>query len=285
MRRRSLVAILLTSIAVVSSVSPARADVKADCLAAYEKAQVERKAARLTSAREQLLVCAQDACPAVVKKDCAPWLAEAEQAVPTVVLAAKDGKGKDLVDVKVFVDGFLLTTSLDGSARPLDPGNHVLRFESGSEVAEETVVLREGEKRRVVTVTIGAAQEVEAPVGQPPVTEPPPEPAPSGGSKIPAIGVGALGVVAIGAGVFIGLGAKSDADDLRSTCAPNSEQGKIDDVETKLLLSDIALGVGVVAVAAAVVLWIAASPSEPAKTAQRSSWKTGKMDGPLRFRF
>ena len=51
----------------------------------------------------------------------------------------------------------------------------------------------------------------------PPVTEPPPEPSSSGGSKIPAIGVGVLGLAAIGAGVFIGLSAKSDADSAEIT--------------------------------------------------------------------
>jgi hypothetical protein len=274
MKRRSLLAIGLFFYA-----QPALADIKADCLAAYEKAQVEKKEAHLTSAREQLLVCAQDACPAVVKKDCAPWLAEMEQTIPTVLLVAKDAGGKDLIDVKVLVDGAVLANALDGTARPLNPGKHVFRFESGKDVAEETVILREGEKRRTITVTIGAATKAEpsAPAGAP-VTEPPVEPPSSGGSKIPAIGVGVLGLAAIGAGVFIGISAKGDADDLRTTCAPNCEQSKIDDVESKLLLSDIGLGVGVVAIAAAVVLWIAASPSEPAK-------KSGRMDGPLRFRF
>jgi hypothetical protein len=284
MNRRSLAAIsVVVSVAILAHAAPARADVKADCLAAYEKAQVEKKESRLTSAREQLLVCAQDACPPVVKKDCTPWLAEIDQALPTVLLVAKDAKGKDLVDVKVFVDGFAFASSLDGSARPIDPGKHVFRFESGKDVVEETVVIREAEKRRAISVTIGgpAKSEPTAPAAvaaPPPVTEPPPEADKSGGSKIPAIGVGVLGLAAIGAGVFIGISAKSDADDLRTSCAPSCEQSKIDDVETKLLLSDVGLAVGVVAVAAAVVLWIAASPPSPAR-------KTGRIDGPLRFRF
>jgi hypothetical protein len=284
MKRRSLAAVSsLVSVTVLAVALPARADVKADCLAAYEKAQVEKKESRLTTAREQLLICAQDVCPPVVKKDCTPWLAEVEQALPTVILVAKDSKGKDLAEVKVFVDGFPFASSLDGSARNVDPGKHVFRFESGKDVVEETVVIREAEKRRAISVTIGApakskAQPAAQPPATPPVTEPPREPEKSGGSKIPAIGVGVLGIAAIGAGVFIGMQAKSDADDLRSSCAPNCAQSKIDDVESKLLLSDIGLGVGVVAIAAAVVLWIAASPSEPAK-------KNGKIDGPLRIRF
>ena len=272
MKKRSLVAIGFLFYA-----HPALADVKADCLAAYEKAQVEKKEAHLTTARELLLVCAQDACPAVVKKDCTPWLAEVDQALPTVLLVAK---GKDLVDVKVTVDGKFFMTALDGLAKPLDPGKHVLRFEAGKDSAEETIVLREGEKRRTISVTIAPKAEAPAspPAVTPPVTEPPPEPPSSGGSKIPAIGVGVLGLAAIGVGVVVGMGAKSDADDLRTTCAPNCSQDKIDDVESKLLVSDIGLGVGVVAIAAAAVLWIVASPSEPAK-------RTGRMDGPLRFRF
>jgi hypothetical protein len=279
MNRRSLVAItsLSLSFGLLLASKPARADIKAECLAAYEKAQVERKEARLTTAREQLLICAQDACPAVVKKDCTPWLAETEQALPSVTLVAKDPNGKDLVDVKVTVDGKPFASTVDGTAKPLDPGKHVFRFEGGGNVAEETVVLREGEKRRAITVTLGKKDDGAQPPAPPPVTEPPREEA-TGGSKVPAIAVGVLGLAAIGAGVFIGVSAKSDADDLRTSCAPNCEQSKIDDVSTKLLLSDIGLGVGVVAIAAAVVLWVAASPSEPAK-------KSGRIDGPLRFRF
>lgn len=274
MKKRSLVAI-----GFLLHAAPAFADVKADCLAAYEKAQVEKKDAHLTTARELLLVCAQDACPAVVKKDCTPWLAEVDQTLPTVLLVAKDANGKDLVDVKVTVDGKFFMSTLDGLAKPLDPGRHVLRFEAGKDSAEETIVLREGEKRRAVSVTIAPKAEPASPApAAPPLTEPPAEQRDSGGSKIPAIGVGVLGLAAIGIGVGIGIGAKSDADELRTTCAPNCSQDKIDDVESKLLLSDIGLGIGVVAIAAAAVLWIVASPSEPTK-------RTGRMDGPLRFHF
>src|ERR1700709_1044923 len=83
----------------------AAAQDKQACVGAYEDAQRLRKDGKLTDARSKLLVCAQDACPAVLRKDCTVWIGEVEQATPTVLLAAKSPIGKDIVDVTVTVDG------------------------------------------------------------------------------------------------------------------------------------------------------------------------------------
>ena len=78
--------------------APSRADDKAACLDAASKAQSLRDAHKLVEAREQLRACAAARCPAVVQNDCATWLVEVERALPTVVLAAKNTAGADLVD-------------------------------------------------------------------------------------------------------------------------------------------------------------------------------------------
>ena len=48
----------------------------------------------------------------------------------SVVPAAKDKKGRDIVDVKVSIDGKVVTETLDGKALPVDPGVHTFRFET-----------------------------------------------------------------------------------------------------------------------------------------------------------
>ena len=116
----------------VASVLVARgalADEKAACLDASSKGQTLRDQHKLVEARQQLRVCAAGGCPSVVQTDCAAWLADVEKAIPTVVLAAKNGAGADLFDVKVSVDGQPLASRLDGQALPLDPGPHAFRFE------------------------------------------------------------------------------------------------------------------------------------------------------------
>jgi hypothetical protein len=246
----SLLAVILFAAPLV------RADKAHECVDAYERSQIERKGGHLVVAHEQLLVCAQDSCPAVIKKDCVPWLAEVVESLPSVVVFAKDPTGKDLTDVKVSVDGAPFSTTIDGVARPVDPGRHVFRFEEKSgQVKEETVVIGEGQKRRAISVTF-EGQKVVAPAKE----EPTSAPAPDKPSKAPAYGLGALGLAGIGAAIFFGVSAKSDADDLRTRCAPRCTDDDIGKVETKLLLSDIGLGVGIVALGVAAWMFLR-SPS------------------------
>jgi hypothetical protein len=73
--------------------------------------------------------------------------------VPTVVLAAHDEKGQDLADVTVTFDGAPFATKLDGKPLQVDGGEHLLHFErDGSQAVDEKVILRAGEKTRVVSV-------------------------------------------------------------------------------------------------------------------------------------
>src|SRR4051794_5488755 len=97
-----LFALLLVSSAIAET---ALAADKTVCLDAASKGQASRDKHALIEAREQFRACAAAQCPAVVQRDCASWLVEVEQNLPTVVVTAKDGTGGDLVDVKVVVDG------------------------------------------------------------------------------------------------------------------------------------------------------------------------------------
>src|SRR5260221_6978808 len=91
-----------------------RADEVATCVKAAEQAQSLRDEGKYRKAGEQLLVCSRDVCPGVVRKDCVQGLTELDGSMPTIVITARGGAGRDVVEVKVTLDGARLTERLDG---------------------------------------------------------------------------------------------------------------------------------------------------------------------------
>ena len=67
--------------------------------------------------------------------------------MPTVVFEAKDAAGAIVFAVKVKMDGDLLAERLQGSALPIDPGEHTFTFEvAGRPSVEKHLMIFEGEK-------------------------------------------------------------------------------------------------------------------------------------------
>jgi hypothetical protein len=131
----------------------ASADVQA-CLSASERGQRARATGQLREAREQLAMCAVTSCPALVRRDCARWIAEIQESVPSIVLGAKDRSGRDVPDVSVIIDDQFSSKRLDGKAVLVDPGKHTFRFEAaGLPPVTETVLVKEGERARPVIAT------------------------------------------------------------------------------------------------------------------------------------
>src|SRR4051812_35283843 len=102
----------------------ARADDKAACVAASTKGQTLRDEGKLLRARDELLACAKDSCPDIVRGYCAQWLGEVDKRLASVVIRARGSKGEDLVDVRVTMDGNPLVTKLEGRSISIDPGEH-----------------------------------------------------------------------------------------------------------------------------------------------------------------
>ena len=130
----------------------ARADEREQCASAADQAQQLRDEGKYRRAREQLIICARDACPAPIKRDCLEWLSQIESTAPTVVFGAKEGT-KDLSDVKVSVDGVAVTDSLDGKPVQMDLGKHTVKFEYRGQTKEEDIIVGAGQKNRNVTMT------------------------------------------------------------------------------------------------------------------------------------
>ncbi len=228
-----------------SSPFAARADRTGACIDASVRGQQLRDQGQLVAARAQFLACGIASCPRLLRKECAGWLADVEARTPSIVLGAIDAGGRDTAEVQVTLDGAPFLARLTGQAQPIDPGAHLLRFEhAGSPDVEQNVIVREGERRRAIIVRFPAPR------------SPREEPVASPGSARP-IALAALGGIVIASGVIfavLGLGAQSDADHLRTTCAPTCDPSDVNAARAKQIGANVALGVGLLAAGAGAVL-------------------------------
>jgi hypothetical protein len=272
-QRSALRAVLVAACtATTLAESAAYADEREQCKAAAEQAQQLRDEGKYRRAREQMLFCARDVCPGPIKSDCGGWLSELDRLAPTVVFGARSSD-KDVVDVKVSMDGTALVERLDGKPIVVDSGEHTFKFEHQGNVKEERVLIRAAEKARPIVVTFASA----APTPPPPPPPPPPRGGATDGTLIPPIVVGGIGVLALGSFAFFAIQGTSDVSDLEDSCKPNCPKDDVDRARTKLIIADISLGVGVVALAVSAYLFF----TRP--TAQAGAAQTGSRAQRLRL--
>ena len=230
-------------------------DVKV-CIAAHADGQVLRTQKQLIAARERFLACAVRDCPELVRKDCTQFLAEVTASTPTLVLAAVASGDRDLTQVSVDLDGKPLAPRLDGSAIPIDPGEHELTFRAADgRVRQYRIVARESEKGRRVVAEF-TADGGDAPGDARPSAVVPPL----------AYVLGGVGVAALGSFAYFGLRGRSTED-----CAPECSRSEVDRMRSQYLAADISLGVAVVSLGAATYVFFSqrgASRAEAPRTAR-----------------
>ena len=193
---------LAGSLLLVAPAALAAQPTKEECVDAHGKGQDDRDAGKLVEAGKQFLLCADAACPDLVRNDCARFADEIERLQPTVTFAARDGAQRDLIDTSVYVDGALVASRLgDGSAHDIDPGRHTVRFVHAGQDKVVDLVVNQGEKGREILGTFAAA---------PAPGAPPPAPAPSTPEMKrptgPLIVVGLGAAAAVAGGVLLGVG-------------------------------------------------------------------------------
>lgn len=238
----------------------------ASCVEAHSKGQAERNAGHLQNARAEFLACSTEECPGQIQSECSTLLTEVEGFMASVVFAAVGSDGKDVVDVKVTVDGEQVLDQLSGLATNLDPGSHEVGYTWPDGFAQkETIVVAQGEKnrrfemRRVPTVT----EKLDAtPAAAPPSRKPP----------VAAWVVGGLGVAALGSfATFAVLG--KQAESAMDSCKPYCEQSQADKMRLRYLIADISLGVGVAAVGVSGFLFVRASRT-PARSTNEAELRS-----------
>jgi len=240
---------------------------KQQCVDAYTQAQVLRTKDKLVLAKKQLEVCNAAACPDALRKDCITWLAEVQQNIPLLSVDVVDEGGRAVSTAHVTIDG---NTVAPGQAIDLDPGPHTVQADApGMIAATQDVSLAKGEKRRA-TVALKAQTAVELP---PAVHRPVP---------VAAIVLASVGAVGIGGFIGFGLAGNAKRGELdTSGCKPNCSPSDVDTIKTDYVIADVSLGVGIVSLAAATVLFVVGATSSPPKESGRLWRSLSIAGGPL----
>jgi hypothetical protein len=241
MSRRLVLAWLAVPVAVLFSRDASALDALA-CEAKYESAQELALAAKLLEARAAYRECLQDSCPALLRSDCLKRYEDVGVRVPSIILAARGAAGQDLVDVEIDLDGRRVASRVTGTALETNPGPHRVRFSRGGRAEDFEIVVREGEKLRTIVHELRDAPPQAASA------------APSAGARWPAYAAAGVGAVAFASFAFFGIRGVTDAQSLHEQCAPHCSQSAETNVHTELVVADISLGIGVVA--SAVALWL-----------------------------
>jgi hypothetical protein len=183
------------------------ADTKTECIDAHETAQALRKDGHLRAARTALLRCTRPICPAVIQRECGPWLEQLAAEQPSIVLSLRDARGADQTDARVSIDGERRADRLDGHPLEIDPGDHLLRVElPGGQALERRITIRDGEQRRALALTQAKSE----------ITAPPPSSVPRTSSANTI-----AGSIAAGAGV-VTLGVAAAFTVLQNAAASNA---------------------------------------------------------------
>jgi hypothetical protein len=281
--RRVAAGCLALAMVHASSTAIAAEPTKDECINANEEAQTLRKAGKLRTAREDLLLCTAPTCPGPVRVDCAQQLGEVEAALPTLVLEVRSeasGVGGDVTTVRATMDGAPLEGALDGRAIALDPGPHTFVFEAEGFLRTEVhLVLREGDKLRRERVSLSLAPKDSSPepplpppnLLSPAAKEPETKPAARPGAAAREAGYAALGLGAAGVvvGAIFGILALENKSALAKSCpedaCPPAAQGDLSAFRRNGLGADMGFGAGAAGLVAGGVLLVVSGGHHPAE--------------------
>jgi hypothetical protein len=261
---------------------------KEECIDAHSKAQDARERGQLSDAKRLFMMCAQQACPALVQADCAKFGEDLGRSIPSVSFSARDGRGNDLPDAQVFIDGNLVASRLDdGRAHDVDPGKHSVRFVRGNKETTVSVVFSVGERGRNISVTLGDGAPPPGAVDSHIETSPPH----ASRSALPLV-VAAVGGAALVGGTVLGIVGLEKVPSQCSTsgheCAAPPGDKVFSDAKSAVNLANVGLAVGIVGLVVGVggLIWyFSSSPSNATSTAARLFPRASGPDGTVSFTF
>jgi hypothetical protein len=261
----------------VSSAAAAQ-DVKETCPQASERAQRMLDERRMLEARAAFLSCAQDSCPAAVRRDCRAQLDEIKKTLPSIVIHVTE-KSSDIAHGAVTLDGAKIG-ELDGRVLEVDPGTHKVHVElPDGRAFDRQVIVASGEQSRAVTFDVNAPAS--------PVMESGPSHVASSGGWTAVRAIGFTGIIVGSVGVVLGgifLGVTFSNISAAGTNNPNecvgrpNQQQCIDALDTAKTDQNIAIAAGVsglVILGAGIVMFALGGNKPPA-----SSWNVAPMVGP-----
>lgn len=253
--------LLLLTVA-VTIMHPQRAAADAEsCTQAHATGQREENAGQLKEALASFRTCASDAeCPLPIRNECTSLYSTVEGRLPTVVFSVVDAVGNDVTDVRVSSADVQIASGLDGRPVAINPGLHELRFVlPGGEVLTKSIVVRQAEKDRIVSLTLPRSEfgsTAPAQVRTEPVTTQPVEP--SGRFTVPvaswvSFGVGAAALGAWGTFGLLGRSEEKGLVECSPSCA-STRRADYDAMKRNYLIADISLGVAAAAITAGTVI-------------------------------
>lgn len=224
-------------------------DAKHRCAAAAEAAQVARLDGKLSRALESATACDARECPRIVRNDCHEWRTALEPVVPFIFVHVVAEDGSAVPNARVRLDGAPFDT-LEQDIR-LDPGKHEVAAEAGGfETKTLQFVAKEGERRHVIDVILRKeARAATVALAPPAAVHVPSERAPA--TPLP-IRIGLFGLAGAGLATFFisGVPAYFEVQHLQRSCAPFCNSSELDGARTRMIIGDVGLGIGVVALAA-----------------------------------
>jgi hypothetical protein len=253
-------------VALLTAAGTASADRRSErpdqvCQRAYRSATDLEKGGQLIEARGQLEICAQSSCGRFLEHACTLGLDRLESDTPTVIPVVLDADGEPVAEVRVTMDGELLTDEVNGLALAIDPGVHQFTVAVGDDrPVARRLVISEGRRNRKIVFRLQAAgsrseQSPAAPHRQRPArsaaisTVAGPTVRAHRASALPGYLLASAGVLGVGGwGVLSWWGRKDN--DLLARCSPDCAQSDVDHIHTLYLAADVSLGVGITALVA-----------------------------------
>jgi hypothetical protein len=233
------------------------------CVDAVEEGQIAHQRGQLRRARERFLVCGREVCPAPLRKDCREWFDEVEASLPTLVIAAKTSEGRELTRGRVFVDGEEIPDALNGRAFVVDPGRHEVRLELvGAKPVTVETVAHEGVKKRLLTVEAEPLGSDAAGRG---ANGPTSSEGRHGTRPVP-VGVylaGGASALALAGFAYFAVSGRGELNELRATCGSTCQESDVNAARQKLLVGDVFLASGVVALGVATWLFLSRPRTVP----------------------
>lgn len=236
---------------------------RAECLQAHQSAQELKRTGKLIEAQGALSTCSSATCPGAVISDCGQWIADLEQATPSMVFEVRLDQ-KEAQGAKLYVNGELVIEW--SKALKVNPGRHVVRAELPSfEPIERNVVLPEGQRMRLIVIDFESPQAPALPETSAPAL--PPEPLfvertrPIPVLVYPLLGIGLAGLASFGAFSWIG---KSQQRELETTCMPACTDTELKTMKRSYLIGDVSAGIGAATLVGAAVVYF----TRPAKTVE-----------------
>jgi hypothetical protein len=147
----------------------------------------------------------------------------------------------------------------------MDGGAHVVEASAPGKVSRKVDVTIAAEKDRK-EITVAPLDDVQAAAPEK-KTQPAPEAAPEHGRSIGPFVVGGVGIVALGVGGYFGLSAIAKRRDVKDACPGNvctdpAMVDRNDEAKRAAVVSDVAIGIGAVALGTAIVWMVLDAPKK-----------------------